>query len=143
MTCNSSNCSGLYDTANVASPNPAAVGDAVKSPFLFVTIPLHVQKAFIVASTLTLTRYQVHNYDTAVLRPIPQVKITSFTLDGIFPPLLGTNTQKPPTFRTVDIGDDGKNERGLSKEPIRPGPPQTGPGHMTNEVVTAKVNESN
>ena len=40
---------------------------------------------------------------------------------------------------TVDIGNDGKNERGVSKEPFRPVVPQTGPGRMTNEVVAAKV----
>lgn len=47
--------------------------------------------------------------------------------------------QAPPTFRTVRVGDDTKNEQSLSKEPHRVGPPATGPGHMTNEVVTSKV----
>ena len=47
--------------------------------------------------------------------------------------------QAPPTFRTVHVGDDTKNHQSLMKEPPRAGPPVTGPGHMTNEVVTSKV----
>lgn len=47
--------------------------------------------------------------------------------------------KNPPTFRTVAIGDNAATDKALAKEPIRPGPPPTGPGHMTNEVVTAKV----
>lgn len=47
--------------------------------------------------------------------------------------------QAPSTFRTVHVGDDAKNHQSLLKEPPRPGPPVTGPGHMTNEVVTSKV----
>ncbi|CAM9504783.1 unnamed protein product, partial [Hapterophycus canaliculatus] len=51
--------------------------------------------------------------------------------------------QAPPTFRTVHVGDDTKNEQSLSKEPHRVGPPATGPGHMANEVVTSKYTAIN
>lgn len=44
-----------------------------------------------------------------------------------------------PTFRKVHIGDNAATSKTLSTEPYRPGPPHTGPGQLTNEVVTAKV----
>ncbi|CAM9436840.1 unnamed protein product, partial [Scytosiphon promiscuus] len=57
--------------------------------------------------------------------------------------VLGGTQQAPPTFRVVHVGDDTKNEQSLSKEPHRVGPPATGPGHMTNEVVTSKYTAVN
>lgn len=71
------------------------------------------------------------------VRPAPRMSLLSLT-----PTVFNQYYYKkeaPPTFRTVHIGDDTKNDQSLAKEPHRVGPPATGPGHKTNEVVTSKV----
>ena len=51
--------------------------------------------------------------------------------------LSGSQTQGDPEHRFVVVGDEAATKAKLQQEPWRPGPPHTGPGHPTNEVITS------
>ena len=51
--------------------------------------------------------------------------------------LSSSHVHEEATHRHVVVGEEAETKDHLDREPWRPGPPHTGPGVQTNEVITS------